>query len=158
MLFVRLVDLFESGLGSSFGFFHLVLDLIDVFLLFSDNVRQILVDFIDLVHPLIDFSDFFFPFPHDFFLETVLLELELLLLEDILCRIIGIVVGISRCVVKISCSPRTRTRTRTIPLLILFHLFLDFGFGVCDIGLYPFKVAFQFEECLFLCTCLRLIL
>lgn len=145
MLFVRLVDLFESGLGSSFGFFHLVLDLIDVLLLLADNVGKVLVDLVHLVHSLVDLSDFVLTFLHDFLLELVSLNQDLLLLE-----------GCSRGIVAVAgCS--LVLQSGAVQLLVLLHLFLDLGFGVCDARLDLFKVAFQFEKCLFMRTRLRLI-
>lgn len=144
MLFVRLVNLFESGLCGGFGFFHLVLDLIDVLLLLADDMSEVLVNLVDLVHSLVDLSDFILAFLHDFLLKLILLDQDLLLLEGCSRRVI---VGAGRSLV---------LRSGAIHLLVLFHLFLDLGFRVCDICLDLFKVAFQFEKCLFVRTRLRL--
>mmetsp|Transcript_3541 Transcript_3541/g.9968 ORF Transcript_3541/g.9968 Transcript_3541/m.9968 type:complete len:285 (+) Transcript_3541:2106-2960(+) len=137
---VCLVDLFQSRLGGRLGLFHLVLDLVDVLLLLSDNVRQVPVDLVDLVHPLVDLSDFFLPLPHDFFLEAVLLNEHLLLLECRPC----LVVGRGRRV------PRSRSSSRRSPLLELLALPRHPGLECHDGGLNALEIPLQLGQGLLL--------
>lgn len=145
ILLIRLMDLVQPRLGRIACILHLVLDLIDLFLLLTDNMSQILVYLIDLVHPMVDLSDFLFPFSHDLLVETVLLQLELDLLLLLLQYHGGLVSAAgsdSRC--------HIGSGARVTPLLVLPHLPCYLGLRGLDGRLDPFKVSLQFQQRLLL--------
>ena len=53
-------------------------NLIHLFLLLPHNVRQILENFVDRVHAVIDVANFFLSLAHNFFVQAILLHLQLL--------------------------------------------------------------------------------
>ena len=59
----------KTRFGMIAGIFHLGFNLIHLLLLGSNNICQILVNFIYCVHALVDVANFFLTFAHDLFLQ-----------------------------------------------------------------------------------------
>jgi hypothetical protein len=62
---VGLFHLLQPRLGVDPGFLHLRFDIVHLLLLGTDNVGEILVNFVHLVHTAVDIPNFFFPLPHN---------------------------------------------------------------------------------------------
>lgn len=82
---VGLFHLLQPRLGVDPGFLHLRFDIVHLLLLGTDNVGEILVNFVHLVHTAVDIPYFFFPLPHNVGIHAILFELELLLLFVVGC-------------------------------------------------------------------------
>jgi hypothetical protein len=68
ILFIGFFNLLQTRLCIAVGVVHLSLNPINILLLRADNMSQIFVDFIDLMHAPINVANFLFSLAHNLFL------------------------------------------------------------------------------------------